>query len=187
MKEVRFHGRGGQGAVTAAKAFAEGALVEGKFIQAFPEYGPERMGAPVKSFTRISDGMIHVHSQVQNPEIVVVLDETLLDIVDVTEGISGSKIVIVNTKQSPAEIRSKIGLTGGKVYAVDASRISIETIGRDMPNTPLLGALVKVSELIGLESLMHSFREEFGKKFSEKVIEGNINAMKRAYEEVVGE
>lgn len=187
MKEICYHGRGGQGAVTAAKAFAEGALLEGKFIQAFPEYGPERMGAPVKSFNRISEKEINVHSQVKNPEIVAVLDETLLDAVDVTEGITGDKIVIVNTKMTPSEVRGKINLDGGKVYTVDATGISIEKIGRNLPNTPMIGALVKCSGLIGLQSLIDSFTHEFGKKFSEKIINGNIEAMKTAHDEVKAE
>jgi len=187
MKEIRFHGRGGQGAVTAAKVFAEGALSEGKHIQAFPEYGPERMGAPVKSFNRISEEEITIHSQVKNPEIVAVLDETLLDAVDVTDGLVGDKIVVVNTTKAPAEIREKINLDGGAVYSVDATGISMDELGRNLPNTPMLGALVKATGLIEMDHLIEGLREMFGEKFGEKILQGNIDAIKRAYEEVESE
>ncbi|MBD3262125.1 MAG: pyruvate synthase [Candidatus Altiarchaeales archaeon] len=187
MKEICFHGRGGQGAVTAAKVFAEGALAEGKHIQSFPEYGPERMGAPVRSFTRISDKEITVHSHVTNPEIVAVLDPTLLDVVNVCEGVPDGGLVVVNTPEEPAKIKDKIQAENKKVYTVDATKISIDNLGRNIPNTPMLGALVKVAGLISLDSLIENFKHEYGAKFSEKVIEGNVAAMKQAFEEVKSE
>jgi len=185
--EVRWHGRGGQGAVTASKLLATSALAEDKYIQAFPEYGPERMGAPIQSFTRISKTPIKIHCHVVNPNIVVVLDPTLLGVVNVTEGLADDGVLIVNTEESPAQIRKKLNLKGRKVYTVEASKIAQETIGRMLPNTPLIGALIKVTELLSLENVLADIKGKFSKKFSSKVVEGNVNAIKRAYQEVKGE
>jgi len=185
--EVRWHGRGGQGAVTASKLLATSALAEGKYIQAFPEYGPERMGAPIQSFTRISKNPIKIHCHVTNPSIVVVLDPTLLRAVDVTEGLTEDGVLIINTEKSTAEIRKKLNLKGRKIYTVDASKIAQETIGRPLPNTPLIGALIKVTGLLTLNNVLADIEDKFMKKFSSKIVEGNINAIKRAYQEVKGE
>ena len=141
LVEIRWHGRGGQGAKTAALLLADAALASGKYIQAFPEYGPERMGAPVASFNRISTEPIYLHSGVLSPRIVIVLDPTLVDSIDVTEGVPQDGTILVNTEKAPADIKKALGITGSiKVYTVDASKISTETIGRDIPNTPMLGA-----------------------------------------------
>ncbi|MBA7561395.1 pyruvate synthase [Candidatus Atribacteria bacterium 1244-E10-H5-B2] len=185
--EVRWHGRGGQGAVTASKLLATSALAEDKYIQAFPEYGPERMGAPIQSFTRISETPIKIHCHVTNPHMVVVLDPTLLGVVDVTEGLTEDGVLIINSEDSPAQIREKLNLKGRKVYTVDANKIAQETIGRPLPNTPLIGALIKATGLLKLEKVLADIEDKFKKKFNSKIVEGNINAIKRAYQEVKGE
>jgi len=187
LTEIRWHGRGGQGAVTAAKMVAEVALGQKKYFQAFPEYGPERSGAPIVAFTRISDEPIQIYAGIEHPGIVVVLDPTLLSIVDVTQGAREDAIVIVNTDLSPAQLRKNSGLKGGRLFAVAATRIAAETIGRPIPNTPMVGALTRVAGLFPLDSVVEFVREDFGHKFPAKVVEGNIKALTRAYEEVQGE
>lgn len=195
--EVRWHGRAQQGVVTAAKLLGETALDEGKFVQAFPEFGPERMGAPVKAFNRISTEAIKLHCQVSSPSIVLIVDPTLIGM-DLAGGLESSGgvaddtakdvVFIVNTQHSAAQMRSELGVgDNAKVFTVDASHISTETIGRHLPNTTMLGALTKVTSLITFESLTNSFKKNYSKKFSSKVIEGNMEAMKRGAEEVKGE
>ena len=187
LVEIRWHGRGGQGAKTAALLLADAALASGKYVQAFPEYGPERMGAPVASFNRLSAKPILLHSGVTNPQIVIVLDPTLVDSVDVTEGVPQDGTIIVNTEKSPADISKSLGITGSiKVFTVDASRISTETIGRDIPNTPMLGALIKATAILDFKEMLEDTKKKLEKKFRTKpeVIEGNIKAIERAYAEV---
>ena len=185
--EVRWHGRGGQGAVTASKLLATSALAEDKYIQAFPEYGPERMGAPIQSFTRISDEPIKIHCHVTNPDMVVVLDPTLIGTVDITEGLSEDGIIVVNTSESPAQIRKKINLKGRKIFTVDASKIALEELGRPLPNTPMIGALIRATGLLKLENVINDIKDKFSGKFSQKIVDGNVNAIKRAYQEVKSE
>jgi len=187
ITEIRWHGRGGQGAKTAALLLAGAALDEGKYIQGFPEYGPERMGAPMQSFTRISESPITIHSHVSSPDAVVVLDSTLLEMVNVTEGLSDEGVILVNTSQSPQQIREKLGLKKAKVFTVDATSISLETMGRNLPNTPMLGALIKATSLLKVDTVISNIEKKLGKKYNRKVVEGNIRAIKRAYEEVKGE
>ncbi len=189
MIEIRWHGRGGQGAKTAALLFADSAMSSGKFIQAFPEYGPERMGAPVQSFNRLSDEPITIHCGVTSPDIVAILDPTLMATVDVTAGLSDEGIIIINTPLTPAQIRKEMGISGKKIFTVDASGISKETLGREIPNTPMLGALIKVSGLLDIENVLDDTKKKLEKKFRTKpeLIEGNIQAIKKAYEEVKGE
>ncbi|MBI5554942.1 MAG: 2-oxoacid:acceptor oxidoreductase family protein [Elusimicrobia bacterium] len=189
LTEIRWHGRGGQGAKTAALLFADAALGEGLYIQAFPEYGPERMGAPVQSFDRLSDEPITIHCGVTNPSVVIVLDPTLIGTVDVTQGLPADGAIIINTSETAKDIRQKLGITKGKVYTVDASLISKETIGRDIPNTPLLGALAKVTGLINFERMVEDNRKKLTLKFKNRpeIIEGNIKSIQRAYQEVKGE
>lgn len=184
--EIRWHGRGGQGAKTAALLFGDAAMATGKFIQAFPEYGPERMGAPVQAFNRLSDEPIHVHSGIKNPEVVVVLDETLMKTQPVVEGLGKDGILLVNTKSTPREIEKSYGLKDIKIYTIDASGISKETIGKEIPNTPMLGALVKVVKILDFNSFIADVSDKLKKKFRgrEKIIKGNIESIKRAYEEV---
>jgi len=187
LTEIRWHARGGQGAKTAATMVAEAALEEGKFSQGFPEYGPERMGAPVRGFTRISTEPIRLHCPIQAPDVIVVLDPTLLSAESVTEGIKADGAIIINTPESPAEVRKRFGIAGGKVHTVDATRIAIEEIGRPIPNTPMMGALIKVAGVMKLETIFHDIEKKFLKKLGEKGVQGNINAVKRAYEEVQSE
>ena len=185
--EIRWHGRGGQGAKTAALLFGDAALASGKYIQAFPEYGPERMGAPVASFNRVSSKPILIHSGVTNPDIVIVLDPTLIESVDVTEGMSDGAVLIVNTERSPKDVKDDCKVKGSvKVFTVDASKISKETIGRDIPNTPMLGALIKATGILDFKDMLEDTKGKLQKKFKSKpeVIEGNIKAIERAYNEV---
>lgn len=184
ITEIRWHGRGGQGAVTAAKLVAEAALKQDKHFQASPEYGPERMGAPIQAFTRICDEPIEIFCGVTNPDIVVVLDPTLLAVVDVTDGVPESGTVIVNTSEDPASVREQTGFKSGTVATVDATQIAIDTIGKAIPNTPMLGALLKVTGMMDIDRVLEHVRASFGKKFAKEIIEGNVHAVRRAYEEV---
>ncbi|MFH1096125.1 MAG: 2-oxoacid:acceptor oxidoreductase family protein [Candidatus Desantisbacteria bacterium] len=143
-----WHGRGGQGAKTAAILLADAALGEGKFVQAFPEYGHERMGAPVQSYNRLSDKPITIHCGVKSPQIVAVLDPSLIGTIDVTNGLPDNGVLIINTAKSPQQMRQELGLEGRRLFTIDASGISKKTLGREIPNTPMLGALVKVAGLI---------------------------------------
>lgn len=187
LLEVRWHGRGGQGAVTAAKILAESAMLDGKFIQAFPEYGPERAGAPVRSFTRISPSPIHIHSLVTDPKIVVVLDPTLLDVIDVTEGLPEDGILIINSNESPEELRKRLGIKGRKVFTVPATDIALKELKRNIPNTPMVAALVKVTAILDIKIVEKNFKEKYSKKFNPEVIEANIRAMNTAFGCVQGE
>lgn len=186
LTEIRWHARAGQGAVTAAKLVAETALELDQYMQAMPEYGPERMGAPIKAFTRISPEPIEIHCNIDHPNVVIVLDETLLAIVDVTEGLQDGGIIIVNTCKTPDALRTELKLEGRdvRVASVDASGISLETLKRDIPNTPMVGALAKVTGLFSLDDVIAHLTKTFGKKFSKDVIDANIASVKRAYEEV---
>ena len=187
LTEIRWHGRGGQGAGTAAKMVAELALGQHKYFQAFPEYGPERSGAPIVAFTRVSDEPIQVYAGIEHPQIVVVLDPSLLSIVDVTKGAPDDAIVLVNSEMSPTELRKHYGLEGFRYYTIAATRIAVETIRRPIPNTPMVGALTRITGLFPIENVVNFLREDFGKKFPPKVVEGNISAITRSYEEVQGE
>jgi len=185
--EIRWHGRGGQGAKTAALLLADAALTSGKYVQAFPEYGPERMGAPVASFNRLSAKPILLHSGVTNPDVVIVLDPTLTESVDITEGVSEGGIIIINTEKTPDQVKKELNMAGSmKVFTVDASTISKETIGREIPNTPMLGALIKVTGILDFKEMLEDTRKKLEKKFRSKpdVIEGNIKAIERAFNEV---
>jgi pyruvate ferredoxin oxidoreductase gamma subunit len=184
LTEIRWHARAGQGAVTAAKLVAETALELDKYIQAMPEYGPERMGAPIQAFTRISEDPIEIHNNIENPSVVVVLDETLLPIVDVTRGLTDDGAIIVNTCKTPEAIREQLGMKSGQVACVDASGISMATLKRDMPNTPMLGALCKITGMFEVDAVISHLTKTFGKKFSQEVIDANIDAVRRADEEV---
>jgi pyruvate ferredoxin oxidoreductase gamma subunit len=186
LTEIRWHARAGQGAVTAAKLVAETALELDQYIQAMPEYGPERMGAPIQAFTRISEDPIEIHNNVEHPGVVVILDETLLPIVDVARGLTDDGIIIVNTCSPPEALRAMLKLGEGRatVASVDASGISRETLKRDMPNTPMIGALARLTGLFTLEQINAHLTKTFGKKFSQEVIDANVAAVTRAYEEV---
>ena len=187
ITEVVWHGRGGQGAVTAAKLLGEAALREGKNIQAFPEFGAEHTGAPVRSFTRISASPITIHCSITAADCIVVLDPTLIDVVDITEGMKDDTSIVINTVFSPKEIRSKLGIQGGKIFTVDATSISVVKVGRNIPNMPMVGALLKATGVIKLENLLETFKENFAKKFTPEVIKGNLEAIEQAYKEVKAE
>jgi len=187
LTEIRWHGRGGQGAVTAAKMVAEVALGQNRYFQAFPEYGPERSGAPIVAFTRISDEPIQIYSGIEHPHIVVVLDPSLLSIVDVAKGAPADAIVLVNSDMPPAKVRSQYKLEGHRLFTVAATKIATETIGRAIPNTPMVGALVKITGMFPIEDVVEFLRADFGKKFPPKVVDGNIKALTRSYEEVQAE
>jgi pyruvate ferredoxin oxidoreductase gamma subunit len=188
MTEIRWHARGGQGAKTGSLLLAQAAAMEGKYSQGFPDYGPERMGAPMRGFTRISDEPIRVHCAISEPGMVVVLDDTLLSSVDVVGGTPvDSGLIVVNTLKSAADVRSELKLEGRKVFTVDATGIAIDEIGRPIPNAPMLGALIKVSDLLSLEAVKGQIKKKFSHGFRPEVLEGNLRAIQRAYEEVVGE
>jgi pyruvate ferredoxin oxidoreductase gamma subunit len=186
ITEVRWHARAGQGAVTAAKVLAEAAMAEGGYVQAFPEYGPERMGAPLRAYNRISDAPLTMHCQVTNPSVVIVVDRSLLESLDVTEGTPEDAVFLVNTTQSPEEVAKKLGRPENKIFTVDATQISMDTLGRPIPNTPLLGALARATGLVKLETLQKDLAKTLSKKFPEKIVKGNTESVKRAYKEVKG-
>ena len=184
--EIRWHGRGGQGAKTACLLLADVAFSSGKHVQGFPEYGPERMGAPITAYNRIPDEHCTVHSNISTPDYVVVVDETLLKSVDVTSGLKESGALIINSRKSPEEIRKLTGGYKGKICVVDAEKISMETLGKNFPNTPMLAAVVKVSNVIDSERFIKDMKESFQHKFAHKenLIEGNMKALTKAMEEV---
>ena len=183
--EIRWHGRGGQGTVTAAKVLADACLSGGRHVQAFPEYGPERAGAPLRAYNRVSSKELRMHCPVLQPQIVSVVDATLLDSINVAEGATENAIFVVNTSRDPKEIRAKLNASATqKVFTVDATKIAVDCIGRALPNAPMLGTICKVTSLVTLEHLLEDVRKSFGKKFSQKIIDGNLEATKRGYEEV---
>ena len=185
LTEIRWHARAGQGAVTAAKVVAETALSADKYMQAMPEYGPERMGAPIKAFTRISDVPIEIHNNIENPDVVVVLDESLLDIVDVTEGIKDDGVIIINTCSPAADVKRALKVADTVTVAtVDASGIAEDTIKRDIPNTPIVGALIKVRPVVDLDVFKGLLAKNLGKKFGQEMIDANFAAVDRAFKEV---
>ncbi|MCF0146241.1 MAG: 2-oxoacid:acceptor oxidoreductase family protein [Eubacterium sp.] len=180
--EIRWHGRGGQGAKTAALLLADVAFKTGQYVQGFPEYGPERMGAPITAFNRISTEPIRVHSNIYNPDYVMVVDETLLNTVHVTNGLKPEGAVIVNTSKSEEEIRPLLRGYDGRVVVIDARKISEETLGANFPNTPMLAAAVAVSGVMDKQAFMNEMRSSFEHKFAKKpeVIEGNLKALDMA-------
>ncbi len=185
MLEIRWHGRGGQGAKTAALLVADAALATGKEVQAFPEYGPERMGAPVKSFNRISSEKIRAHCAIENPKVVLVLDETLCDSVNVTEGVPENGTIIINTEKPTSFYKDKLKFNG-KIFTVNASGIALKNIGMNKPNTPMLGALVKATAVLDFDKMIEDTSVKLKKKFASKpeVVEGNIKAIRDAYDQV---
>ena len=187
MTEIRWHARGGQGAKTAATLVAQVALEEGKQSQGFPEYGPERMGAPIRGFTRISDEAIRLHCPIEHPDVVVVLDDTLLGMGAITEGITKDTVFLVNSSAEPTEIRKQLGIKEGVVICVDATKISIDEIGRSIPNAPMIGALIKATGCISMDTMKKDIEKKFLKKFGERIVQGNIRAIQRAYEEAKSE
>jgi len=181
--EIRWHGRGGQGVVTANEILAGAALKEGKFIKAFPEFGPERMGSPIRAFARISDEPITVHSQVYYPDVVLIIDATLLKAVKVTDGLKEGGVVIANFPDEKSKLTQVLGRTEN-VYVVNATKIALEEIGRPMTNTAMLGALIKVTNMVSIDTIIDETRNRMSGKLSQEVVRKNLSAIRRAYEEV---
>ena len=188
MIEIRWHGRGGQGAKTASLLLADAAFNTGKYIQGFPEYGPERMGAPITAYNRISDTPIRVHSNIYEPDYVVVVDDTLLDSVDVTSGLKENGAILINSNKKPEQLREKLNNYKGKIYTIDATKISMECLKANFPNTAMLSAIVKITGIMTKDELLADMEGSFKHKFARKpeVIEPNMQAVKRAFDEVTG-
>lgn len=184
--EIRWHGRGGQGAKTASLLLADAAFNTGKYIQGFPEYGPERMGAPITAYNRISTSPIRLHSNIYEPDYVVVVDDTLLESVDVTAGLKETGAIVINTTKDVQSIKPLLKGYKGKIYTIDARKISEEALGKYFPNTPMLAAIVKVSNIMTEEEFLNDMKTSFKHKFAKKpdVIEGNMKALQLALQEV---
>ena len=184
--EIRWHGRGGQGAKTASLLLADAAFNTGKYIQGFPEYGPERMGAPITAYNRISNSPITIHSAIYEPNYVVVVDDTLLESVDVTAGLKETGAIVINTTKSAKQLKSVLNNYKGEIYTIDARKVSMEALGRYFPNIPMLAAIVKVSKVMTEEELLNDMEGSFKHKFAKKpeVIEGNMKSLKLALQEV---
>jgi pyruvate ferredoxin oxidoreductase gamma subunit len=186
LVEIRWHGRGGQGAKTASLLLADAAFNTGKYIQGFPEYGPERMGAPITAYNRISNKPIVIHSNIYEPDYVVVVDDTLLETVDVTAGLKEDGAIVINTVKDEEQIKKLLKGYKGKVYCIDARKISEEALGRYFPNTPMLAAIVKVAGIMDEDAFLADMQGSFKHKFAKKpeVIDGNMNALKMALSQV---
>ena len=186
LVEIRWHGRGGQGAKTASLLLADAAFNTGKYIQGFPEYGPERMGAPITAYNRISNTPIRIHSNIYEPDYVVVVDDSLLEAVDVTAGLKPDGAIVINTTKGRDELKSLLNGYTGDVYTIDARKISLETLGKYFPNTPMLAAIVKVSGVIEEKDFLADMEGSFKHKFAKKpeVIDGNMKALEMALKEV---
>lgn len=184
--EIRWHGRGGQGAKTASLLLADAAFNTGKYIQGFPEYGPERMGAPITAYNRISNNPITIHSNIYEPDFVVVVDDTLLETVPVTAGLKENGGIIINTTKSENEIKDLLKDYKGNIYTLDARKISVDALGKYFPNVPMLAGIVKISGVMTDDELIKDMEGSFKHKFAKKpeVIEGNMNALKVALKEV---
>ena len=182
--EIRWHGRGGQGAKTAALLLADVAFKTGQYVQGFPEYGPERMGAPITAYNRISEDKIRIHSNIYTPDYVVVVDETLLDSVDVTAGLKKDGAIVINTSKSRDEIKDKLKEYEGRVYTVDARHISVKTLGKNFPNSPMLAAVVAVSNVMPRDTFIREMRASYQHKFAKKpeVVDGNMEALEMTFD-----
>lgn len=186
LLEIRWHGRGGQGTKTASLLLADAAFNTGSYVQGFPEYGPERMGAPITAYNRISKNPIRVHSNIYEPDFVVVVDDTLLKTVDVTAGLKADGAIVINTTKTIDEIKPLLNGYEGRVYTIDARSVSEEALGKYFPNTPMLAAIVKVTELIPEQDFINDMEGSFKHKFAKKpeVIEGNMKALTLALEKL---
>lgn len=188
MIEIRWHGRGGQGAKTASLLLADAAFNTGKYIQGFPEYGPERMGAPITAYNRISDTPIRIHSNIYEPDYVVVVDDSLIGAVDVTSGLKDNGAIVINTNENIDSLREKLNGFSGKIYTIDASKISLECLKANFPNTAMLAAVVNITKIMSKEELVDNMKDAFSHKFAKKpeVIEPNMEALLRGYDEIKG-
>jgi pyruvate ferredoxin oxidoreductase gamma subunit len=185
MYEIRWHGRAGQGVVTAGELLGEACMETGKYFQAFPEYGAERMGAPIKAYTRLSSDPIEIHAPVLEPDMVVVVNPNLLGVVDLTEGLKADGTIIINTQETPEVIRRRLGFTTGTVWCVDATKIAIAEIRRDIPSTMLIAVVARASGIVNVDAVIHLTRESLSGKLRPEIIEANVRALKRAYDECV--
>ncbi|MCR4672121.1 MAG: 2-oxoacid:acceptor oxidoreductase family protein [Lachnospiraceae bacterium] len=188
MIEIRWHGRGGQGAKTAALLLADAAFVVGKYVQGFPEYGPERMGAPITAYNRISDERCSVHSNIYYPDYVAVVDESLLESVDVSKGLKEEGAIVINSCKEPEELRPMLKGYKGRIYTIDAAGISKAILGKSFPNTPMLAAMVKITGVIEEQAFIDQMQKSYEHKFAHKpqVIDGNMQVLRRSMEEVKG-
>lgn len=188
MIEIRWHGRGGQGAKTASLLLADAAFNTGKYIQGFPEYGPERMGAPITAYNRISDTPVRIHSNIYEPDYVVVVDDSLIGAVDVTSGLKDNGAIVINTNEDIDSLRKKLNGFSGKIYTIDASKISLECLKANFPNTAMLAAVVNITKIMSKEELVDNMKDAFSHKFAKKpeVIEPNMEALLRGYDEIKG-
>lgn len=188
MIEIRWHGRGGQGAKTASLLLADAAFNTGKYIQGFPEYGPERMGAPITAYNRISDTPIRIHSNIYEPDYVVVVDDSLIGAVDVTSGLKDNGAIVINTNEDIDSLRKKLNGFSGKIYTIDASKISLKCLKANFPNTAMLAAVVNITKIMSKEELVDNMKDAFSHKFAKKpeVIEPNMEALLRGYDEIKG-
>jgi len=180
LREIRWHGRGGQGAWTASELLARAAIQEGKYIQSFPEFGPERMGAPVNAFTRISDEPINLHCSIYTPDVVAVLDPTLLRTVPVTEGLKKDGVLVINTRETPAQLAKQLNFSRQGLWAVSATDMAVKILGRPITNTAMLGAVARAAEITDLKSIKEAVKGRFPLKIAER----NIEIVERAYKEV---
>jgi len=179
--QIRMHSRGGQGAKVAAQIIAEAVIEEGEFAQAFSEYGPERSGAPMKTFLRVSEKPIRIYSDVESPDMVVILDPSLLPSVDVVSGLVDGGIVIINTCENVESVRDKLSKKNCNIYTIDAKGIAMRVIGRDLPNTAIMGVIIKLVPLIPYEHAIEETKEMFGKKVTEEMVNKNVEALKEGY------
>lgn len=186
MLNIRWHGRGGQGTKTAVLLLAESVIMGGSYAQGFSEYGPERMGAPVIGFNRIDSKPIRLHCPIGEPHVVVILDESLLETVAVAAGLRAGGTVLVNTTGNPHDIRARLSLPDGSVYTVDATGIALETIGRPIPNTVMIGALIHLTNVMTCEAFEQSFAQKFAHLYARPLLESNAKAVRRAFTEVKG-
>lgn len=183
MKEIKVIGRGGQGGKTAAEIIAKINLNKGKFIQSFPEYGAERQGAPVFAYARIDEKPIRLYCNIKNPDIIIIIDPTLIKN-DMIEGIKEDSILIANTPHTPDEIRQKLNLSSQKIYTIDATAISIKYLGKNIPNTPILGAFAKATDIFTVKDIEEEIRHKFEKKIGPEMTQKNIDSIKEAFEGV---
>jgi len=188
MIEIRWHGRGGQGAKTASQLLADAAFMSGKYVQSFPEYGPERSGAPITAYNRISDTRCSIHSNIYEPNYVVVVDETLLESVNVTSGLKADGAVIINSEKNPEDLRAKLHGYNGRICTIDARTISQRNLGAYFPNTPMLAAVVAVSNCVNPEDFLKDMESSYRHKFAKKpqVVEGNLKCLSEAMKGVKG-
>ncbi len=183
LVQIRWHGRGGQGVVTASNLLAEAALEDKLYFQSFPDYGAERSGAPIIAYTRLSDAPIHIRSQVTEPDIVIVLDASLIGKVDLLAGLGEEGTIVVNTSLSPDEVRERLNAGHRTVCVVDGTQISMDVLGRNIPNVPMLGGLLRIEEVVSQEAVIATIRHRLGARFRSQIVQANLDAFSRAYQE----